>query len=771
MRSEHRTGLVLVTLLTVTCLAGAQVPVGHEHALPKLDALSNVPIPPIPNIGVYIRNKDAAIKLGKALFWDMNVGSDGKQACATCHFNAGADSRAVNQISPGLKSQPAGDTTFQLGGVNAGPNYHLQISDFPIPKAINDVVSSAGVHASVFAGVNLGGHADNFSVVNPDPNGFNLPNTLGTNTIPRRVEPRNTPSVINAVFNYRNFWDGRAQNDCNFLNPFGTRDQDPTHHLYQVTTTFLGGKTQLSITPTKPTIPNSSLCSQALGPALSNFEMSAAGRTFWDLGRKMLSLQPLNQQLVAPDDSRLGVLSMQRITPGVPGLKATYMNMIQQAFQDAWWKSPLNVCILAGSPPVEITINTKTNPSCPGGWTQYTLAEYNFSLFWGLSVQMYESTLVSDQSKLDKFMLAADQTTTKTVVATGDGSTQVFNGTLPGPLLSSTIFISTSIVKDGKDDGQGNIVSDSNLVEGFINYSTGTFSLLFGTPPALGDSVNVVFDRIPNTMLSPQELLGLQLFQGKGQCASCHSGAEMTNASVSTVTAEPLERMLFTLGGYTKVYDDGFYNTGVRNTTDDLGVGATDAFGNPLSMSALMQQQVCFNPALQIMLPARTPENIKAAPLNCQDFINSAGSFKAPSIRGVELTAPYFHNGGQLDLLQVVDFYNRGGDFFLENITDLDPDIEPLGLTLPEEQAIVAFMKTTTDKRVQFHRAPFDHPSLMVSYGSPGGNVVTDDGTGQSVDNFIAIPAVGTNGYAKPLCTFQENIVGQRADASGPCPE
>ena len=35
------------------------------------------------------RNK--LVALGKALFWDMQVGSDGIQACASCHFHAGAD--------------------------------------------------------------------------------------------------------------------------------------------------------------------------------------------------------------------------------------------------------------------------------------------------------------------------------------------------------------------------------------------------------------------------------------------------------------------------------------------------------------------------------------------------------------------------------------------------------------------------------------------------------------------------------------------------------
>ena len=32
----------------------------------------------------------------------MQVGSDGVQACASCHFHAGADNRSKNQVNPGL---------------------------------------------------------------------------------------------------------------------------------------------------------------------------------------------------------------------------------------------------------------------------------------------------------------------------------------------------------------------------------------------------------------------------------------------------------------------------------------------------------------------------------------------------------------------------------------------------------------------------------------------------------------------------------------------
>jgi cytochrome c peroxidase len=64
-------------------------------------ALANdggVPLPP--NLGDFIKDKQAALRLGKALFWDMQVGSDGIQACASCHFAAGADNRTRNAINP-----------------------------------------------------------------------------------------------------------------------------------------------------------------------------------------------------------------------------------------------------------------------------------------------------------------------------------------------------------------------------------------------------------------------------------------------------------------------------------------------------------------------------------------------------------------------------------------------------------------------------------------------------------------------------------------------
>ena len=93
-----------------------------------IGTLQGAVIPEPPNLLEFIKDRQAAIALGKALFWDSQVGSDGVTACASCHFHAGADNRATNQLSPGLLATPM-DTTLQVG--NGRHNYTLQPADFP----------------------------------------------------------------------------------------------------------------------------------------------------------------------------------------------------------------------------------------------------------------------------------------------------------------------------------------------------------------------------------------------------------------------------------------------------------------------------------------------------------------------------------------------------------------------------------------------------------------------------------------------------------------
>src|SRR5262245_23293819 len=150
--------------------------------LRPLAPLSTVPVPPVFGIEGILADKTAAIQLGKALFWDMQAGSDDTQACASCHFNAGADSRAINQINPG---QAGGDNNFEGG---TAPNCRLKPGSadagcggyhgghFPFHKLadvdqgvslisdVNDVTGSQGVFAAT---------KDSIVVVNPVPPGGN----------------------------------------------------------------------------------------------------------------------------------------------------------------------------------------------------------------------------------------------------------------------------------------------------------------------------------------------------------------------------------------------------------------------------------------------------------------------------------------------------------------------------------------------------------------------------------------------------------------------
>jgi cytochrome c peroxidase len=463
------------------------------------------------------------------------------------------------------------------------------------------------------------------------------------------------------VFNFRNFWDGRAQNEFNGVNPFGSRDPDAF--------VLKAPTKQSALQQVKISLKNSSLASQAVGPPLNSVEQSATGRVFPDIGqkfdqikvkklpretgKKLKQLRPLGQQLVHPQDSVLGSLSRWP----QPGLKdKSYEKMIEDAFKREWWDSKQIIKVDANG------TRSFKQPQGPLATDEFTLMDYNFSLFFGLAIQLYESTLISNDSPFDRFM-------------------------------------------------EGN-----------------------------------------SNALTVQQKQGKDLFEGKAGCINCHVGAEFTTASVNHVQDERIDHLTVGSGGEA-VYDNGFNNIGVRPTLEDLGVGGKDPFGHPLSESRLAQQGL-----FESLLNA-TPNDTVGA----DERIAADGAFKTPGLRNVELTGPYFHNGGQLTLRDVVDFYNRGGDFFENNIDNVDADIEILNLSEEEKTSLVAFLVSLTDDRVRFERAPFDHPQLFVTNGHPGDqNAVTNDGSGQATTTVIELPAVGSNGTSVP----QPNFLGVSSQLS-----
>jgi cytochrome c peroxidase len=582
----------------------------------------------------------------------MQVGSDGVLACASCHFRAGADPRSINQLNPG--GQDNADPTIHLG-----VNRQLTRDDFPLRRLadptdrrsavlrdVDDVVASAGVKLTRFAGAVRGADRDLLSPV-ADPV-FHLG---GINT--RRAEPRNTPTVINAAFSRRLFWDARASHVFNGVNPFGAGD---------AAARVLAADASGTLSLVKLRIEQAALASQAVGPPLSDREMGSLERRFRDVGKRLASARPLKRQLVAADDSVLGPYARRpadrdRDESGDRGLDTTYRALVEAAFEPRWWRSDRIVKIAGDQRPLILPRSGR-----PLATDEYTMLEHNFSLFFGLALQLYQMTLISDDAPIDRFF---------------DGD----------PLA-----------------------------------------------------------------LTAQQKRGLDVFTGDAACAACHAGAETTDSSQRILMgadvngvrqpAELVERMY---NGHCEVvaYDQGVYNLGVRPFEEDLGIGGTDPFGNPLALIALLT-----TPPGQIVTPEllATPiPNIADPPITLGERAVTAGAFKVPTLRNIALTAPYFHNGGQATLRQVVEFYNRGGDFREHNARFIDFEIGKLSLTERQIDDLVAFLGAPlTDPRVARQSAPFDHPQLFV----PNGHVVSAglpvvDADGGALDRVLEVPAVG----------------------------
>lgn len=341
--------------------------------------LKGVAVPQPADLGQYVADRQALVVLGKALFWDAQVGSDGRTACATCHFHAGADHRLTNQVA-GPATSPA------IGRVNTT----LSSGDFPFHAFANpndnasaetrsrrDVVGSAGVAQRVFVDITDQSAID-VGADTETPSAF----SLGGLKV-RQVTSRNAPSVINAVFNLRNFWDGRAHAVFNAGSPFG-----PADARADVLVAVGSG-----LRPQTVRMETASLASQAVGPPLNGVEMSFEGRAWVHLGKKMMALPPLARQVVAGDDSVLGALAH----PDGPGLRpdVSYGSLIRTAFQPAFWSSPA-VIDLGGR-----TLLAAGEPAGPNECSQMA---YNFGLFFGLAIQAYEATLVSDDTPVDRFL-------------------------------------------------------------------------------------------------------------------------------------------------------------------------------------------------------------------------------------------------------------------------------------------------------------------------------------------------------------------------------
>lgn len=730
-----------------------------------------------------------AIALGKALFWDQQAGSDGN-ACASCHFVGGADTRLTNQLNPGMKDLtkgPTGDSAFgsehsdtltvahglMPSGAQAGANYTLKPEDMPLHKLVsefdrnspiitttNDRVSSQGSFAGAFKTVLPAGLPDKCSKA--DGTIFHAGKFAA-----RQVEPRNTPTTVNAAFFLRNFIDGRANTMFNGVGVFGMRDinGDPNKRLIVLNT---NNQPQLGYLQ----IEDASLASQAVGPPLSELEMSCLGRTFADVGRKLLYTIPLLPQQVAKTDSVLGTYTSAS-GRGL-ALKHVYAALIMKAFDKKYWGAPGRYKIVDG----KLT-------KCDTGYAQ---VETNFSMFWGIAIMLYEQSLVSDQSELDTMVARGATETGKLVPGVtfgppGSNLCKAPNGGVDELLLRGcSIFM-------GANFGPPPAKGTGSLGTCAICHNAAT--TLGPPPPGANDDFN------------PIPFLGEAAFQkGEAMPLMLRVGSQQFGPT----------------GPVNHTHDTGVMNIGVRPVFTDLLNGANDPYGNPLSYSRQYWNYVKNgNDLSKIVDPvlARAIANPAGAahplggPGPAVGFVNSAftllgvdGAAKAPILRNVALTPPYFTWGGYPTLRHAMRLYNRGlnlrqiapnptleapagtgcttGDNSgtgpdgnqtreaLATQTDCgtnttgtvgplglidcdDPDLATVcatkGYTSANDDlaALVRFLTSLTDRRVQCDAAPFDHPQLYVLNGHKNADHNHD---GKADDIVFPLPAVGAAGYA-----------------------
>ena len=669
--------------------------------------LKGIPIPPTPELTdgpiPIVVDRTSAIQLGKALFWDMNVGSDGV-ACATCHFHAGADRRTRNQLEPGSRHPAPSGQTFEktASGVVGGANHQLKPSDFPLFRFQNpgnkqskilfqtdDVVSSAGTVKQQYQPVATPPpYDDNCTPLKDDIFHLGAGNT-------RQVSNRHAPTVINAAYNFRNFWDGRANNSFNGETIYGPRDPDAG--VWEAQGDW--------VIRTHPLLENASLASQAVAPPIDEREMSCLGRTFPDLARKLLGQKPLARQRVHAQDSVLASLR----DPSGQGLNTRYQDLIRKSFAPRYWDGQ--------------GVFGRPNSDAP----PYSMMEVNFAFFFGLAIQLYESSLISDEAPFD-----------------------------------------------APRDAEG-------FPSGF----------------------------------TPQQKRGMTLFN-KAECDFCHHGPGFSLAEHPAVysTLKPgqppklVERRVLNIdSGTHRVFmplsDVGFANTGVTPNAYDPGLGGRDPRGNPLSFSeqylvtlanpkSTMIDPItvsAFNFSLRFSMGFKPDEltrptssaaafaignpdqasipkaDVVARELNSPDQgrlpLAVNGTFKIPTLRNIELTGPYMHNGSMKNLDEVIEFYDRGGN--VDNREHFGTFVFPQHFTQQEKSDLKAFLLTLTDERVRWERAPFDHPSLSVANGHLKGKL-----SGMPADQILEIPETGEQGRSaqqgplQPFTTYLQKSPGRR---------
>jgi len=170
--------------------------------------------------------------------------------------------------------------------------------------------------------------------------------------------------------------------------------------------------------------------------------------------------------------------------------------------------------------------------------------------------------------------------------------------------------------------------------------------------------------------MSPAGIRGLELFTGKARCVSCHT-IEQTQA-------------LFT--------DNRFHN---------IGVGFRTLHGKEQQTVKQFLKSKRGGADVDITVLTRKTMS-ELGRFAVTENITEIGAFKTPTLRNIEKTAPYMHDGSLATLEDVVDFYNNGGrDRASAPLSGfMSGGIRPLDLDRAEKKDLVEFMKALTSPQL-----------------------------------------------------------------------
>lgn len=171
-----------------------------------------------------------------------------------------------------------------------------------------------------------------------------------------------------------------------------------------------------------------------------------------------------------------------------------------------------------------------------------------------------------------------------------------------------------------------------------------------------------------NDKMSRAAKRGMKLFTGKAGCVSCHNGSNFT--------------------------DNKAHNTGVPENLD--------VFLDPMRHQAFL--------AYSLFMGVENLYNLKRDPgAHVQTHKadgSDKGKFMTPSLRELNYTAPYMHNGMIKTLAEVVEFYNQGGgeDSHKSGL------LKPLKLTKSEQEDLVEFLEALSGEPLTGKEFVWDQP-------------------------------------------------------------